>query len=67
MAFVVPEHLPRRPTAVDVSSQILYKIDSATKDTLNAALAQSWIRELDESIEKTKVRTWKRHDLEVLQ
>lgn len=56
MAFPVPEHLPRRPVPVDVSSKILYKIDSATKETLNSALASSWIRELDESILSTKVR-----------
>ncbi|KAF8906266.1 hypothetical protein CPB84DRAFT_1844516 [Gymnopilus junonius] len=50
MAFPLPEHLPRRPVPIDVSSKILYKIDSATKETLNSSLASSWIRELDESI-----------------
>ncbi|KIM44702.1 hypothetical protein M413DRAFT_25141 [Hebeloma cylindrosporum] len=54
MAFPVPDHLPKRPTPVDVSSTILYKIDSATKDTLNSSLAASWIHELDESIQATK-------------
>ncbi|PPQ69821.1 hypothetical protein CVT26_014198 [Gymnopilus dilepis] len=56
MAFPVPEHLPRRPVPIDVSSQILYKIDSASKETLNSSLASSWIRELDESILSTKQR-----------
>jgi len=55
MAFPVPDHLPKRPTVVDVSSTILYKIDSATKDTLNSSLAASWIHELDKSIQATKV------------
>jgi centromere/kinetochore protein ZW10 len=55
MAFPVPDHLPKRPTPVDVSSTILYKMDSATKDTLNSSLAASWIHELDESIQATKV------------
>ncbi|KAF8967606.1 hypothetical protein BDZ97DRAFT_1903209 [Flammula alnicola] len=56
MAFPVPDHLPKRPTPVDVSSKILYKIDTATKSTLNSSLASSWIRELDESIQATKQR-----------
>ncbi|PPQ67869.1 hypothetical protein CVT25_010308 [Psilocybe cyanescens] len=63
MAFPVPDHLPKRSTPVDVSSKILYKIDSATKDTLNSALASSWIRELDDSILETEVGNTQRiHD-----
>ncbi|KAJ3511113.1 hypothetical protein NLJ89_g4287 [Agrocybe chaxingu] len=56
MAFPVPDHLPKRPAPVDVSSQILYKIDSATKDTLHSSLAASWLRELEDSIQATKQR-----------
>lgn len=56
MAFPVPDHLPKRAIPVDVSSKILYKVDAATKDTLSSSLAASWIRELDESIQATKVR-----------
>ncbi|KAF8202281.1 hypothetical protein BJ912DRAFT_944331 [Pholiota molesta] len=56
MAFPVPDHLPKRAIPVDVSSKILYKVDAATKDTLNSSLAASWIRELDESIQATKQR-----------
>ena len=56
MAFPIPDHLPKRPTQVDVSSQILYKIDAATKDTLSASLASSWVQELEDSIQGTKVR-----------
>ncbi|KAF8159474.1 hypothetical protein B0H34DRAFT_654458 [Crassisporium funariophilum] len=54
MAFPLPDHLPKRPTLVDVSSKILYKIDAATNETLNSDLASSWIRELDETIQSTK-------------
>ncbi|KAF4610462.1 hypothetical protein D9613_006989 [Agrocybe pediades] len=56
MAFPVPDHLPKRPVPVDVSSKILYKIDAATKDTLNSSLAASWLDELDGSIRATKQR-----------
>lgn len=59
MAFPIPEHLPKRAIPVDVSSKILYKIDAATKDTLNSSLASSWIGELDESIQATKVRQYR--------
>lgn len=55
MAFPVPDHLPKRATPVDVSSKILYKIDSATKETLNSSLASSWIHELDGCIQETEV------------
>ncbi|KAF9530454.1 hypothetical protein CPB83DRAFT_850950 [Crepidotus variabilis] len=65
MAFPVPDHLPKRSIAVDISSQILYKIDEATRDTLNASLASGWIRELDESIEATKYRVHERIQSEV--
>jgi len=55
MAFPVPSHLPKRAVPVDVSSKILYKLDAATNITLDATLSASWIRELDESIQATKV------------
>lgn len=58
MAFPVPNHLPKRPLPVDVSSKILYKIDAATKDTLNSSLAASWLQDLDKSIQETKVCSW---------
>ncbi|KAG6895807.1 hypothetical protein C0992_012359 [Termitomyces sp. T32_za158] len=60
MAFPIPAHLPRRATPQDVSSQILSKIDAATNKTLNAALASSWLSELDETITLTKARLHER-------
>ncbi|KAG6850756.1 hypothetical protein H0H93_008794, partial [Arthromyces matolae] len=60
MAFPIPDHLPRRATAQDVSSRILSKIDAATNKTLNAALATSWVTELDETITSTKTRLHER-------
>lgn len=52
MAFPVPAHLPRKQ---DVSSKILGKLDQATHKNLNAALANSWLVELDETIQNTSV------------
>lgn len=52
MAFPIPSHLPRKQ---DVSSRILNKIGEATNQTLNAAIARSWVEELDETIRQTKV------------
>ncbi|KAF9466111.1 Centromere/kinetochore Zw10-domain-containing protein [Collybia nuda] len=60
MAFPIPSHLPRRPSPLDVSSQILSKIDSATTKTLDSALATSWLVELDATIESTKERIHER-------
>ncbi|KAF8075092.1 hypothetical protein FPV67DRAFT_1650064 [Lyophyllum atratum] len=60
MAFPIPSHLPRRPNPQDVSSQILTKIDAATNQTLNAALATSWLSELDQTIKSTKERIHER-------
>lgn len=55
MAFPVPTHLPKKqPT--DVSSAILGRIADADAKSLNAALAQSWITDLDDSIRAAKVR-----------
>ncbi|KAF7308440.1 Dsl1-C domain-containing protein [Mycena chlorophos] len=54
MAFPVPDHLPRRQSPKDVSSDILMKIDSATNQTLSAELAASWLGELDGTIHSTK-------------
>ena len=55
MAFPIPSHLPRRSTPQDVSTKILSKLDAATSKTLNSALTTSWLVELDESIQATKV------------
>ncbi|EIW79411.1 hypothetical protein CONPUDRAFT_59149 [Coniophora puteana RWD-64-598 SS2] len=53
MAFPLPAHLPRQ---LDVSSQILGKLDEANGRTLTSSLASSWRTELDESIRLTKKR-----------
>lgn len=53
MTFPIPSHLPRQ---VDVSSQILSKLDSVTFQSLDSTVASSWRTELDESIRLTKVR-----------
>lgn len=54
MAFPIPPHLPKKqPT--DVSSAILGRISDADSRSLNAALAESWITDLDESIRAAKV------------
>ncbi|KAG6813844.1 hypothetical protein H0H92_006788 [Tricholoma furcatifolium] len=55
MAFPIPAHLPRRAAPQDVSSQILSKIDAATSKTLDAALATSWVSELEQNITSTKL------------
>jgi centromere/kinetochore protein ZW10 len=55
MAFPIPPHLPRKQNVQDVSSKILFKFDAATRQSLNASLAASWIAELDETILETKV------------
>ncbi|KAJ3505163.1 hypothetical protein NMY22_g17683 [Coprinellus aureogranulatus] len=56
MAFPVPSHLPRKPAVEDVTSKILTSIDQATFQSINSALATSWVAELDESIRSTKGR-----------
>jgi hypothetical protein len=53
MAFPIPSHLPRQQ---DVSSKMLSKIDEATGQSLNATLASSWVAELDQTIQLTKVQ-----------
>ena len=54
MAFPVPLHVPKKqPT--DVSSAILNRISDADSKSLNAALAHSWIVDLDQSILAAKV------------
>ncbi|KAG8221009.1 hypothetical protein J3R82DRAFT_2518 [Butyriboletus roseoflavus] len=53
MTFSIPSHLPRQ---VDVSSQILSKLDSVTFQSLDSTVASSWRAELDESIRLTKKR-----------
>ncbi|KAG6381687.1 hypothetical protein JVT61DRAFT_288 [Boletus reticuloceps] len=50
---MTPSHLPRQ---VDVSSQILSKLDSVTFQSLDSTVASSWRAELDESIHLNKVR-----------
>jgi len=54
MAFPVPLHLPRKQPS-DVSSAILNRISDADPKTLSAALAQSWIADLEQSIRAAKV------------
>ncbi|KAG6817517.1 hypothetical protein H0H87_007485 [Tephrocybe sp. NHM501043] len=54
MAFPIPAHLPRRVSPQEVTAQILSRIDAATNKTLNAALATSWVSELDETIASIK-------------
>ncbi|KAK0202563.1 hypothetical protein DFS33DRAFT_910256 [Desarmillaria ectypa] len=60
MAFPIPSHLPRRAPPQDVSSSILNQIDAATNGSLNAALASSWIQELNDTIYATKKRIHER-------
>jgi hypothetical protein len=55
MAFPIPDHLPRRAIPQDISSKILSKVGDATNKNLNAALAETWLEELDETIQNTKV------------
>lgn len=55
MAFTVPSHLPRKTAVPDISTQILTKVSEATNKTLLSSLASSWVSELDESIQQTKV------------
>ncbi|KAL4065838.1 hypothetical protein J3A83DRAFT_4261051 [Scleroderma citrinum] len=57
MAFPLPSHLPRK---VDVSSQILSKLDSTTWKTLDSSVGLSWRTELDECIRQTKNRIHER-------
>ena len=54
MAFPVPLHLPKKQPS-DVSSAILNRISDADPKTLSAALAQSWIADLEQSIRAAKV------------
>ncbi|KAH7921288.1 hypothetical protein BV22DRAFT_1072517, partial [Leucogyrophana mollusca] len=53
MAFPLPTHLPRK---LDVSSQILSKLDSVTVQSLTSSVASSWRCELEESINLAKKR-----------
>ena len=47
---------PTRPSIpVDVSSKILYKVDAATVDAVNASVVHGWITELNDSIRATEV------------
>ncbi|KIK61807.1 hypothetical protein GYMLUDRAFT_42852 [Collybiopsis luxurians FD-317 M1] len=54
MAFPVPTHLPRRAAPQDVTSKILSTMDEATNKSLTASLANSWLEELDTTIQSTK-------------
>ncbi|KAI0738508.1 hypothetical protein C8Q80DRAFT_1205833 [Daedaleopsis nitida] len=56
MAFPLPDHLPRKKDARDVSTQILMKISETTSKSLNAELVSSWVAELNETIGATKAR-----------
>ena len=52
LSYSILAHLPRKH---DVLSQILSKLDTATYRTLDSALASTWLDELDETIQTTKV------------
>ncbi|KAJ3826774.1 hypothetical protein F5880DRAFT_1542189 [Lentinula raphanica] len=54
MAFPIPSHLPRRAAPEDVTTKILSRMDEATSKSLTASLAQSWLEELDATIQSTK-------------
>ncbi|VDC03459.1 unnamed protein product [Peniophora sp. CBMAI 1063] len=54
MAFPVPSHLPRAAPPPDISTRILTKVGEATSKSLSAALAESWLSELDDAIGETK-------------
>ena len=54
MAFPIPSHLPKKQ-ATDVSSAILGRISDTDSRSLNAALTETWITDLDESIRAAKV------------
>ncbi|KAG2352482.1 hypothetical protein BDR07DRAFT_843922 [Suillus spraguei] len=53
MPFPLPDHLPRQ---LDVSSNILSKLDSVTLQSLDSSFASSCRAELDESIQLTKTK-----------
>ncbi|KAG2363253.1 hypothetical protein BDR07DRAFT_1404704 [Suillus spraguei] len=53
MPFPLPDHLPRQ---LDVSSNILSKLDSVTLQSLDSSFASSCRAELDESIRLTKTK-----------
>ena len=57
MAFPLPDHLPRKKDARDVSTQVLTKVSETPFKALKAKLASSWIAELDDTIRFTKVRS----------
>ncbi len=57
MAFPLPAHLPRKKDARDVSTQILTKISETSSKALRAEVASSWVAELDDTIQVTKVRS----------
>lgn len=62
MAFPIPDHLPRK---LDASSSILSKFDSATLQSLNSSVASSCRAELDESIQLTKVFSYRWYNASV--
>lgn len=55
MAFPVPSHLPRSVNQQNKLTQILSKIGETSTSEFTASLAASWIAELDDSIQQTKV------------
>ena len=55
MAFPVPSHLPRGANQQDRSTRILSKISDTSYSEFSASLASSWIAELDDAIQQTKV------------
>ena len=57
LAFELPEHLPRSGQALDKSTSILNRVAQASNRSLNAALAASWLSELEQAIHDIEVRT----------
>ncbi|EPQ56262.1 hypothetical protein GLOTRDRAFT_115586 [Gloeophyllum trabeum ATCC 11539] len=56
MAFLVPDHLPRKNVPQDVSTRILSAISETTQKGLTAQVASSWVAQLDDTIYLTKKR-----------
>ena len=64
MAFPVPEHLPRHASSAKDhsfgsysthSNAILHKISEVSLDTLDSGLSSSWVEELSNEINDTRV------------
>ncbi|GJJ11250.1 hypothetical protein Clacol_005482 [Clathrus columnatus] len=56
MAFELPDHLPRGGFPRDTATQILNKLGQTSLKELNIDLVTSWVGELGNAIQETKVR-----------